>query len=161
MQKYSLVESSIWTLSLSRRSLSNKGIAVSVTSRNEWQMWSFPHKHDKGWVKYHSKGWPNMLRMLTLLLDLGSGERNDRETGSAILKENDLVLLNHQEYLELFNLDVNNWSLDRRTQNPLFKRATSPLLCGNGDSVTSSSYSYRERRAMEGSGAAPLIDTPT
>jgi hypothetical protein len=38
------------------------------------------------------------------------------------------VLLNHQDYPELFDLDIKNWSLDRRPWNPSLKGATWPLL---------------------------------
>jgi hypothetical protein len=47
-------------------------------------------------------------------------ERNDREVGSTIQKEDDLVHLNHQDYLGLLSLDVKNQSLDRRPQDPSF-----------------------------------------
>jgi hypothetical protein len=54
----------------------------------------------------------------------GSGrERNDREDGSTIQKENNLVPLNCQDYLGLLLLDVKNLSLDRRPQDPPFKGA--------------------------------------
>jgi hypothetical protein len=47
MQKYSLEGSSIWTLSLDRISLPNKGIRILETSRNKWQKWSFPQSMPK------------------------------------------------------------------------------------------------------------------
>jgi hypothetical protein len=38
------------------------------------------------------------------------------------------VLLNLQDYLGILGLDVKNWSLDRRLQDPSFKGAIWPLL---------------------------------
>jgi hypothetical protein len=55
-------------------------------------------------------------------------ERNDRKAGSTIQKEDNLVLLNHQDYLGLLLLDVKNQSLDRRPWNPSFKGTIWHLL---------------------------------
>jgi hypothetical protein len=48
--------------------------------------------------------------------------------GSTIQKEDDLVLLNHQDYPEPLGLDVGNLVLERKRQNPSFKGAIWPLL---------------------------------
>jgi hypothetical protein len=48
--------------------------------------------------------------------------------GSTIQKEDDLVLLNHQDYPVLLNLDDKNWSLDKRPQDKAFSGAIWPLL---------------------------------
>jgi hypothetical protein len=37
------------------------------------------------------------------------------------------VLLSYQDYPELLNLDVKNWSLDRRPWDPSFEGAIWPL----------------------------------
>jgi hypothetical protein len=58
-------------------------------SRNEWQKWRFPQEHSKSWIKYHSRGWPNMPQMLTLLLDLGPGEKGITEKQDPLSKKGD------------------------------------------------------------------------
>jgi hypothetical protein len=93
--------------------------------------------------------------MLTLLLDLG--ERNDREVGTTIKKEDDFVLLNYQEYPELLDLDTKNWSLDKAA-------IWSLLRVEGGDSMTFNGCPYKEARVLEGaraiSRAAPLVGIP-
>jgi hypothetical protein len=96
MQKYSLGTggSSIWTLSLDRRSLPNKVIRVLRPSRDELQKWSFPQEHDTGWVKY-SRDWPDMLQMVTLLLDMRLGEKEMIEKQALLSKRKIIKEDNH------------------------------------------------------------------
>jgi hypothetical protein len=77
---------------------------------------------------------------------------NDRGVGSTFQKEYDLALLNCQDYPGFLDLDIKNWSLDKRPQDPSFKGAnlaSSPS--GDGDSMTSSGYPYKEGSVPEGS----------
>jgi hypothetical protein len=92
--------------------------------------------------------------MLTLLLDLGPGEKGMTEKWALLSKRkiDDLVLLNHQDKLGLLSLDAKNWSLDRRPWNPSFKGAIWPPLRGDRDSVTSV-VALTESRVLEGARA--------
>jgi hypothetical protein len=48
--------------------------------------------------------------------------------GSAIQKEDDIVLLGYQDYPELLGLDVKSQSPERRLWDPSFKGSIQPLL---------------------------------
>jgi hypothetical protein len=80
-------------------------------------------------------------------------------------KEDDLVLLNCQEYPGLLLLNVRNPSLDMRPQDLSSGSHLASSTNGDEDSVTSSDCPYREDRVLEGAGAvswaAPLMDTLT
>jgi hypothetical protein len=78
--------SNIWTLNFDGRSLSNKGLGISRTGKNEWQKGRSPQAHAKGWVKHRSKSWPDMPGMLTLLLDLGPEKKGMTEKRALLSK---------------------------------------------------------------------------
>jgi hypothetical protein len=147
IQKYSLGWSNSWTLSLDRRFLPNKGIRVSGTSRNKLQKWRSPQEQAKGWAKYHSKGWPNMPQMLTLLLDLGSGGKGMTGNQAPLSKRKMTLCFSTVRTTQSSSVWMSRtgaWTGCTRTHHLW---ASSPNR--DRDSVTSSDCPYGEGRVLK------------
>jgi hypothetical protein len=56
-------------------------------------------------------------------------EREDREAGSTVQEENDLLLLYHDGNPRLLSFSIKEWSLDRRPRNPSIQGRWHPAFC--------------------------------
>jgi hypothetical protein len=80
----------------------------------------------------------------------------DRETGCTVYQENDLSLLYHYSYPGLLNIDVKNWSTDRRPWDSSIHRRWHPTFHLEMGALRSPVVTFAEREgSWWGPGLSP------
>jgi hypothetical protein len=78
--------------------------------------------------------------------------------GSSVQEEDDLSLLYYYGYLRLLNIDVKEWSLDRRSWNPSIHRRWHPAFHLEMGALRTPVVTFAERaRSQWGLGLSPWL----